>query len=50
MGNPFTTEYLTEIGTKGGKRTLKRKGKKHFSKISLMRKNFRGGRPKKKKA
>jgi hypothetical protein len=46
MGNPFSVEYLSKIGTRGGKKTLRRKGKKFFSQISLMRKTFRGGRPK----
>jgi hypothetical protein len=47
MENTFSSAYLKKIGARGGKRTLKKKGKKFFGKISMMRKNFRGGRPKK---
>jgi hypothetical protein len=47
MGNSFSAEYLSKIGTRGGKKTLKRRGKKFYGEISLMRKKFRGGRPKK---
>jgi hypothetical protein len=45
----FTTAYLSKIGRKGGKATYRKKGKKFFRSISLMRKNFKGGRPRKKK-
>lgn len=40
---------MVELGRKGGKTTLKRKGSKFFSKISKKRKNFKGGKPRSKK-
>ena len=45
----LTKTRATTIGAIGGKATLKRRGKKHFAKISMMRKSFKGGRPRKAK-
>jgi len=47
MGNHYTKEYLAKIGRRGGKATYKKRGAKFFRAISLKRKTFRGGRPRK---
>jgi hypothetical protein len=50
MGNHhYSKEYLAKIGKRGGKATFKKRGSKFFRTISLKRKKFRGGRPRKKK-
>lgn len=46
--NPDDPNYRVELGSRGGQGTLKKKGKKFFSRIakkSHPRKEYRGGRP-----
>jgi hypothetical protein len=38
------SQKMSKLGRRGGKATVRKKGKKFFSKISLMRRNCRGGR------
>jgi hypothetical protein len=38
------SKKMSKLGQKGGKATVRKKGKKFFSKISLMRRHCRGGR------
>jgi general stress protein YciG len=45
----LSRERLIEIGRKGGKATYRKLGRKFFRKISLQRKKFGGGRPRKQK-
>ena len=45
----LSREHLAKIGSKGGKATRRKRGKAFFREISLMRKHFNGGRPKKNK-
>jgi hypothetical protein len=47
MAKHLTTEHLQRIGRIGGKTTKRRKGAKFYRSISLMRKSFKGGRPRK---
>jgi len=47
MAKHLTTEHLQKIGRIGGKTTKRRKGAKFYRSISLMRKSFKGGRPRK---
>jgi len=50
MKKTLSRTKATALGAKGGKATLRKRGRKHFAKISKMRKTFGGGRPPKKKA
>jgi hypothetical protein len=47
VASHFSKAYLAKIGQRGGRNTYKKRGAKHFSKISMMRKSFKGGRPRK---
>lgn len=50
----FTPEYMRALGSKGGKKTAKKKGKKFFSEIAKLshkagaRDGYHGGRPRNK--
>jgi len=47
MRKKLPPDQMAKIGRVGGLATLKNKGSKFFSKISMRRKKFAGGRPRK---